>query len=241
MDRLILPEVDSTMNEAARSAARLLRPTWILALRQTAGRGRRGRDWRDPPGNFAATLVLRPEGGPAEAARHSFVAALALHDALAEVTGLPDLLSIKWPNDVLLNGGKVAGILLESGSAGGMTHLAIGIGVNLAHAPDRAEVEPHAMPPASVAGATGLRITPEEFLPPLARAFGHWLDQQGRWGFAAIRTAWLSRAARLGQVITARVGPRTLEGRFETIDETGALVLTTPAGREAIPAADVYF
>jgi BirA family biotin operon repressor/biotin-[acetyl-CoA-carboxylase] ligase len=105
----VLASVDSTMAEAARRAPTLAGPGWILALRQTAARGRRGRAWVMPPGNFAATLVYRPPGGPAEHALRSFAAALALADALDALTGRPDAVALKWPNDVLLHGGKLAG------------------------------------------------------------------------------------------------------------------------------------
>jgi len=241
--RHVLPEVDSTNAEAARLAPHLTQPTWILALRQTAGRGRRGRPWQDPPGNFAATLLMRPSGGPQDAALRSFVAALALHEALGAVIGPAGTLALKWPNDVLLNGGKVAGILLESlgGGAQGVSHLAIGIGVNLASAPDAAGLDPVTAPPVSVAGETGLAIAPEELLTFLAAAFARWEAQLATFGFGPIRTAWLARAARIGQTLTARTMTETIEGRFETIDETGALVLATAQGRRTVPAADVYF
>lgn len=238
----VLAEVDSTNAEAARLAPMLRQPTWIMAGRQTGGRGRRGRAWDTAEGNFAATLLMRPPGGPAEAALRSFVAALALHEALAALTGRPGALALKWPNDVLLNGGKVAGILLESlGPGREPGHLAIGIGVNLAAAPDRALLDPGATPPASVLGETGLRIAPRDLLDRLAPAFARWEAQLVTWGFGPVRTAWLARAARLGQRITARTMTETIEGTFDTVDEGGALVLTTPRGRRAIPAADVFF
>ncbi len=251
--RHVLPEVDSTNAEAARLAPQLTQPTWILALRQTAGRGRRGRVWQDPPGNLAATLVMRPPGGVQQAALRSFVAALALHEALGAVIGPAGRLALKWPNDVLLNGGKVAGILLESlggggpgqgagqGAGQGEVRLAIGIGINLAAAPEAAGLDPVTAPPVSVAGETGLRVAPEEMLPPLAAAFARWEAQLVTFGFGPIRTAWLARAARIGQTITARTMTETVEGRFETIDDSGALVLATPQGRRSLAAADIYF
>jgi BirA family biotin operon repressor/biotin-[acetyl-CoA-carboxylase] ligase len=240
--RHFLAEVDSTNSEAARLAPRLTQPTWILAGRQTAARGRRGRAWVAPEGNFFATLVMRPSGDPVVAAQRSFVAALALADALGAAVGPAAALSLKWPNDVLLNGGKVAGILLESaGTGGGVSHLAIGIGVNLVAAPPAEAVEPGAARPVSVMGETGLRLAPETLLDLLAPAFARWEAQLSTWGFAPLRTAWLAGAARLGQPITARTMTETIEGTFETIDEAGALVLRTPQGRRAIPAADVYF
>ena len=238
----MLGEVDSTNSEAQRLAPGLTQPTWILARRQTAARGRRGRAWVSPEGNFAATLVMRPNGDPAKAALRSFVAALALADALETVCGPGATITLKWPNDVLLNGGKVAGILLESaGSAGQVSHLAIGIGVNLIAAPPKEAVEEGALTPVSVQGETGIRIPPEEFLTYLAAAFARWEAQLSTYGFGPIRTAWLARAARLGQPIRARLTDETIEGTFETIAEDGELVLATSQGKRHIPAADVFF
>ncbi len=240
--RHILDRVDSTNAEAFRLAPHLSGPAWIMARRQEAGRGRRGRAWSDPPGNFAATLVLRPDGSPADVALLSFVAALALHEALIRLCGPQVNIALKWPNDVLLNGGKLSGILLESaGSGGKVTALAIGIGVNLAAAPDAAVVEPGALRPVSLLGETGMAVTPDEFLDALAVAFDQWWRQLRAYGFAPIRTAWLARAARLGQTITARTGTTETTGRFEGIDQTGALILMTPRGRQAIQAADIFF
>lgn len=238
--RRVLDEVGSTMEEAARIGPGLERPEWILARRQTRGRGRRGRAWTDPEGNFAATLVMRPEGGAAEVALRSFVAALALYDALALAVGRGSGLSLKWPNDVLLNGGKLAGILLESSGQGGrIGHLAIGIGVNLRNAPDR--VEQGAVGPVSLVGETGVRVDPEEFLDLLAPAYAQWEARFRAQGFAPIRAAWLARAARLGEAIVARTAREEWRGVFETVDERGNLVLSTADGRRAIAAAEVFF
>lgn len=240
--RHVLGRTDSTNAEAMRLAPGLSGPAWIMAREQTAARGRRGRAWAMPVGNFAATLVMRPKGGAADAARLSFVAALALDEALRAAAGPQARLAIKWPNDVLLNGGKVAGILLESaGSGAGVVALAIGIGVNLAAAPDPSALESGAMAPVSILGETGLSITPEEFLDLLAPAFARHLAQYETYGFAPIRTAWVARAARLGQPITARTGAAEFTGTFEGIDAEGALILMGAQGRRVIPAADVYF
>lgn len=228
------------MREAARQVATASGPTWILAHHQTAATGRRGRAWANPPGNFAATLLMRPEGGPAQAALRSFVAALALFDAFIAATGRTAPFALKWPNDVLLNGGKVAGILLESVGRDA-AHLAIGIGVNLAAAPTAALLEAGAVPPVSLAGETGARVTPGEFLDLLAPAFAAREAQFTTYGFAPIRAAWLQRAARLGEAITARTGTQTQTGTFETVDDSGHLILQTPQGRQAIAAAEVFF
>lgn len=236
----MLAEVDSTNAEAARIATSLAGPEWILALNQTASRGRRGRAWSFPKGNFAATLVLHPSEAPDVVALRSFVASLALYDAFIASGVQSHALALKWPNDVLLNGGKVAGILLESiGSGGGVGHLAIGIGVNLADAP--ADVEARAMRPVSLLSETGVSIGPEDFLDLLASAYARLEMQFTTYGFAPIREAWLARAAKLGEVITARTMNSETTGTFETVDEQGNLVLKTSQGRAAIAAADVFF
>jgi BirA family transcriptional regulator, biotin operon repressor / biotin---[acetyl-CoA-carboxylase] ligase len=240
--RHVLVSVDSTNSEAARLAPNLSGAAWILAGFQTAGRGRRGRPWTSPVGNFHATLVMRPLEAPEKVALRSFAAALALRDAFVAVTGLPQAFTLKWPNDVLLNGGKVAGILLESlGQGGGVAHLSIGMGVNLIAAPDVGQVEPGALRPVDLLGETGVRVTPEAFMDALAPAYARWEAQFVTYGFEPLRHAWLAHAARLGEVIRARTGTATHEGTFETVDAQGALILRTAAGRMAIPAAEVFF
>jgi BirA family biotin operon repressor/biotin-[acetyl-CoA-carboxylase] ligase len=240
--RRVLAEVESTNAEAARMAADFTGPTWIMAHNQTAARGRRGRGWANPAGNFAATLVLHPSEPPEQAALRSFVASLALYDAVVAVTGRVQGVSLKWPNDVLLNGGKLAGILLESAGHGPrLSHLAIGIGVNLRNAPDAGEVEEGALRPVSLLSETGADVSPEVFLDLLAQAYARHEAQFTTYGFGPIRTAWLDRAARFGEVITARTTQMEVTGTFETVDEAGNLVLTTRDTRHAIPAAEVFF
>lgn len=240
--RHALASVDSTNAYAISLAPGLSGPAWVIAGEQTAGRGRRGRPWTSPPGNFYGSLIFRPEGTADRAALRSFVAALALHEACAELTGVPQAFALKWPNDVLLNGGKLAGILLESSSAGaGVSHLVIGIGVNLIGAPPPEAVEAGAVPPVSLLGETGIRVPPERFATCLAAAFARWEAVFTTEGFAPIRAAWLARAARLGEAIRARTGTTERRGIFETIDDSGALILTVDGRREVIPAAEVFF
>jgi BirA family biotin operon repressor/biotin-[acetyl-CoA-carboxylase] ligase len=228
--------LDSTNAEALRrAAAGETGPLWILARRQTAARGRRGRAWSAPMGNFGASLLFRPEGAPA---LRSFVAALGLFDAMVAVTGRPELFTLKWPNDVLLSGRKLAGILLETGAGG---TLIVGVGVNLAGAPDPEALEPDALRPISLREATGVAIAPEELLDLLAPAIDAWERRLAAEGFAPLRAAWLARAARLGEALVARLPGRSITGRFETVDESGALVLATASGRLALPAADIQF
>ena len=238
---LSFDEVTSTLDIAREQAAQHPTATWFTATRQTASRGRRGRPWVAPVGNFYGTLSL-PCNDPEMASLRSFVAALAVDDALRTVMGDGPKLALKWPNDVLLNGGKVAGILLESLVVQGqMWGVAVGIGVNLIAAPDMTQVEDGAVYPVSVKGESGVDVTPDGFLKHLAPAFALWDRQLTTYGFAPIRTAWLARAARLGETITARLPNENVTGRFDTVDENGYLVLNTAKGPRNIAAADVFF
>lgn len=243
VEALVLDTVDSTNAHALRLAPTRSAPLWVLGREQSAGKGRRARAWASPRGNFHASLLQHPTEPAAEVALRSFAAALALREALVGLTGLAQAFTLKWPNDVLLNGGKVAGILLESAGAPGgrIAHLVIGLGVNLIAAPDPALIEPGATPPVTLLAETGLRITPETLLAHLAPAYAGWEARFQAQGFAPLRTAWLAHAARLGETITARTGTAMHQGRFETLDSSGALILATPQGRLTIPAAEVFF
>ena len=236
-DRRVYDSLDSTLNEAARLVPTLAGPTWILALEQTAARGRRGRAWSTPRGNFAATLVMARPEDPGTAALRSFVTSLALYEALVAVTGRPGDFALKWPNDVLLKGGKLAGILLESLGA----HLVIGIGVNLAHAPPAGALEPGALRPVTLVGEGATRIAPEDFLDTLATAYALREAQFRAHGFAPIRRTWLEHAARRGERIRARTMRDEITGIFEDVDARGHLILRTEQGRVPIAAADVFF
>ncbi len=226
------------MAEAVRRARDLERPTWIVARHQTAARGRRGRTWQNPPGNFAATLIWQPDATPAEAALRTFTASNALCVALADK--VPEAqLSLKWPNDVLLSGGKVAGILLESsGAAERLNWLAVGFGVNLVEAP--MGLHDAVVPPACLRDA-GIDFAVDELLARLAGAMAEGEALLEREGFGPVRDAWLSRAARLGETLTARTGTAEITGIFETLNEAGELVLRTSTGQVAISAGDVFF
>jgi len=231
--------IDSTNEEAKRlGVAGQSGPIWISAARQTAGRGRRGRVWESPTGNLAATLLLRPGKPAAECAQLSFVAAIATSDMLADFASGTDF-RVKWPNDVLAHGRKIAGILLESASQGGdpPQWLAIGIGVNLATYPEGTD-----HPATSLARLTAAPPLPDDALLHLAANFAKWYEIWRGEGFATIRNAWLVRAAGLGKRIVARLSQEETSGVFEGIDDTGALLLREGTSRvRAIPAGEVFF
>ena len=232
--------LDSTNAEAARLAsAGAALPFWLTADIQTAARGRRGRAWSAPQGNFSgsAALWVGPEAG--QAALRSFTAALALAEALQDLGVPASELSLKWPNDVLWRGRKLAGILLESTRVRDRLLLVVGIGVNLAEAPPAEVLEPTAHAPAALAPAH--RISPAELMPALADHFARWDRVLDTHGFAPAREAWLARAARIGQQVTARLSGATVSGRMITVDDSRAIVLDTATGRRHLPAADIFF
>ena len=236
---LAFDEIDSTNAEARRRAeAGEIGPLWITAARQSAGHGRRGRAWETGAGNLAATLLMVTDKPPAEAAQISFVAALAVA-GLGRIYLAADLIRLKWPNDVLVGGRKVAGILVESGRRDdGRLWLAMGIGVNLASPPVAAE-----RPATSFADhAFAPPPTPQLALTQLAGAFAGWLGVWETQGFAPIAEAWTQRAYGLGETCIARLGFETVEGVAEGLDSDGALRLRLADGAiRRITAGDVFF
>lgn len=237
-DLIARDRVDSTSLELRRLVSNLTKPTWMIAETQTAPKGRRGRAWTHPAGNFAASLLLRPKEDKSLWALRSFTAALALHHALVELTDLPESYGLKWPNDVLLNGGKVAGILLEAADD---DTLILGIGVNLIVAPGAEHVEPKAVRPVSVLAETGKCLSPRVLLEHVAAHFAALETALTTEGFAPIRAAWLSHAARIGAEIQVRLPNQTLSGIFTTIDSDGQLVLSGTDETRHIAAGDVFF
>ena len=233
--------LDSTNAEARRRAeAGDFGPAWIHALEQTAGRGRRGRPWQGGGGNLAATLLTPIDQLPAEAAQVSFVAAVALCETVNALAG-PTASRLRWPNDLYVAGGKAAGILLESGPRpGGGVWLAVGIGVNLASAPPRDQVE---RPATALADLPSFQPpSPAAFLALLAERFESWQQVWSREGFAPVAAAWTRLADGLGGPCTARLPDRTLSGVAEALDGDGALRLRLDSGETVrITAGDVFF
>jgi BirA family biotin operon repressor/biotin-[acetyl-CoA-carboxylase] ligase len=178
-----------------------------------------------PRGNLYASLLLRPKVGLAEAATISLVAALALGDALARVAEEEEVVAVKWPNDVLLDGAKVAGILLEAVEEGGRcAWLIVGLGVNVGSAPSDL---PYA---ATSLAAAGIAVTPDELLRLWLAELRYRLNAWEANGFAAMRQDWLERAHGLGGTARLRLGDELVTGRFADLDTDGAVLLENELG-----------
>jgi BirA family biotin operon repressor/biotin-[acetyl-CoA-carboxylase] ligase len=229
--------IGSTNSEAlARLRAGERGPCWIAARAQTAGRGRRGRTWSTAEGNLAATLLTVVKGALPVVATLGFVAGLTMRRALADCTqGLK--ISLKWPNDVLIDGGKVGGILLESEVLNDGIGIAVGFGVNVVSAPSETPF------PATSLDARGQSVGAEHLFAALSDA---WVGYFARWdegrGLEIIRQDWLACAEGVGRAVSIQTGEGTLTGVFQTLDERGRLILRTESG-ELVPitAGDVYF
>lgn len=225
-----LDEVGSTNSEAMRLAGEgTPSGTWVVAGRQSAGRGRSGRPWISPPGNFHASLILRNVSPLEKAAQLALVSGVAVHAAVQAVAGdvLTDELELKWPNDIFLGRRKLGGILVESSvSRRDQGALAVvGIGLNLAHHPDIADR------PATDLGAHGAAIAPIKLLPSLDQSMQEWISKwESGQGFAAVREAWLARSLPPGTGLTVNSGQIALTGAFAGLDPEGALLLMAPTG-----------
>lgn len=228
--------VGSTNDEArALAAAGAPHGTIVSARRQDAARGRRGRAWSAPEGNLYCSAILRPQVPFNRAGELTFVVGVAVADAVASFGLEPKL---KWPNDVQIAGDKMCGILLEAAIAPGRSvdWIVAGIGVNVAHHPQLADYN------ATSLHAAGARdATVEALLERLVAALDRRLAEWRAGGFDATRAAWLARAVGLGARIKVRLETETLEGVFEQIDSSGALILRTDTGRHSITAGDVFF
>ncbi|MEL3891213.1 biotin--[acetyl-CoA-carboxylase] ligase [Ferrovibrio sp. MS7] len=237
-------EIDSTNEEIRRQAeSGAAEGLVVTARRQTAGRGRRGRAWDSPEGNLFVSVLLKPRRPAHEAATLSFLVSLCVAEAVLEAApALQGRISCKWPNDVLIDGAKLSGILLESrtaqgaGQGGGLLdHLIVGIGVNLVWNPADTPY------PATNLAVLGVAETPESFLPRLLGRLGFWYDRWQDEGFAPVRQAWLGLAQGVGKPAVARLGTEEVRGRFIALDEGGGLILELADGsRRTITAGDVF-
>ncbi|WP_431305436.1 biotin--[acetyl-CoA-carboxylase] ligase [Sediminicoccus sp. BL-A-41-H5] len=223
-----LPSTQSLLTERAErgEAAGLA----ILARRQTAGRGRAGRAWNSQAGNLHISILIRPMASARDIAGYALLAAVALHDA-ARHHAPGRALTLKWPNDLMESGAKLAGILSEAAldERGGIAHLIFGIGVNLAHAP---VVEGRAV---AALGA----IPPEDVAATLLERLAHWLALREAGGFAPIRAAWMERGPERGSRMTLRHGDKPVTGSYEGLAEDGGLLLATAGGPMVFHAGEV--
>jgi BirA family transcriptional regulator, biotin operon repressor / biotin---[acetyl-CoA-carboxylase] ligase len=212
-------------------------PLWLTARQQIAGRGRRGSQWISEPGNLFATLLLWDPAPADDAAQLSFVAALAVHDAVIErALTLPAKLELKWPNDVLYGNAKLAGILIESETFDQKLAVAIGIGVNCAHHPAQTS-----FPATDLAGA-GVAISAADLFAALSGTMMRRLNQwrHGK-GFTVIRSDWLKRAMGVGGEMLVRLPGGEVAGRFEALDDRGRLLLRIADGNlQTVTAGDVF-
>lgn len=232
---LNLDDVDSTNEEARRLIEAGERgPLWIVATRQTKGRGRLGREWISAPGNFYGSFVCGDVPEARVAAELGFVTGVALIRALRAATGR-DVFRLKWPNDLLLDGAKLGGVLLECLNAATHPVAIIGVGVNIAQAPEGLPY-PAARLNSLGAGAPGVDAFFAQFAGALSEALDVWAGGQG---FSRIREEWLSSAAGIGETIRVALAKETLDGRFESIDASGRLVLAIGDERRVIEAGDV--
>ena len=221
--------VPSTM-DAARALAIAGAPhgTAVMAREQTGGRGRNGRTWLSPPGNLYATILLRPDGLPHQAPQLAFVVALAVAEAVDQAAGLGT--ELKWPNDVMRGGAKLAGILLERLDDGAVL---AGVGVNIRHAP---RDMPYAV---TSLAALGCEREPDDVLAALMHALEDEWTGWIRQGFSWVLARWAARGPAVGAELSVRVGDQVTAGRFGGLRADGALLLDSVAGRRAIVAGDV--
>lgn len=208
----------------------------VLALVQTAGRGSRGRAWTAPSGNLNLSLLLRPGGSVAAAGQWALLAGVAVADALAPYAGEPGALQLKWPNDLLLRGGKLAGILIDAADVSGrIDWIVLGIGVNVAHRP--------ALPdrPTACLAEAGATPAPEPLARAILASLARWRGTAAVAGFAAVRAAWSARAQPLGTPLSIVSGSRRFEGRFAGLADDGALLLETEEGTRALQTGEILF
>jgi BirA family transcriptional regulator, biotin operon repressor / biotin---[acetyl-CoA-carboxylase] ligase len=229
----VYPELPSTADLLAeRAAAGEPEGLAVLALRQTAGRGRAGRSWASPVGNLYLSLLLRPATSARDAAQWSLLAGVALIEAASAILPDPSALSLKWPNDLLLGGAKCAGILVETSLAsdGSLAWLSLGIGVNLAVAP--------ALPDRPTAHFNAAEA-PEPFACRLLERLDHWRALAHQQGFTPVRAAWERRGPPAGAMITVRQPSGSLTGRFAGLAEDGALLLQVQETTRRITTGEV--
>ncbi len=232
-----LDTVGSTNDEALlRAAAGDAGKLWLVSSEQTGGRGRRGRHWSSPPGNLYASLLLIDPAPMARLAELGFVAGVAIASALAGLDAAAGAFALKWPNDLVSDGAKFTGLLLETRPIGGRLAVVVGFGVNC-----RSHPQNLAYPTTDLSTILARDVEPADIFAPLSKSVAQFLQVWDRGdGFARIREAWLGFAAGLGKPIRVDTGMRVHIGLFESIDTQGRLVLRSDEGLVKIEAGDVF-
>lgn len=228
--------VGSTNEEAAKRAeAGAAEGLIVSASQQVSGRGRRGRRWQSPPGNAYSSVILRPDCAPLQAAQLGFVVSLAVAEAVGGYLPPHCTARLKWPNDVLIDGAKIAGILLESSAvaADKVAYVIVGVGINVAYHPPLGDT-PY---PTTSLQALGATVEAAEVLQAYWAALAAGVERWRRLGFGPVREQWLALAANLGQPIEVKLGKEHVRGIFQRLDESGALILAMPEGGERRIAA----
>tara|TARA_R110002094_G_scaffold141691_4_gene132211 strand:- start:6895 stop:7587 length:693 start_codon:yes stop_codon:yes gene_type:complete len=202
---------------------------------QSSGRGRHGREWVSPEGNLFATIAFRPERKLAELGLYAYVTALALYDAVLHYdAGRAAQVALKWPNDLMVNDQKAAGILMEHYSHQGGDYLLIGLGVNLASAPEGKSVLAQCF--------GGVEIESCDFLKTFLTTFDVWDQRLSSGGAGEVTAAWQDKAWRLEQSITAKLGDKRYQGKFDSIDDIGSMIIQLENGtKRRITAGQLYF
>jgi BirA family biotin operon repressor/biotin-[acetyl-CoA-carboxylase] ligase len=236
----VFDEIDSTILEARRRAERgAFAPVWLIAKRQTAGRGRRGRSWASLEGNLSATFLFATAAPPAQIALLGFAAGVAIAESFEAIIGAGRV-TLKWPNDVYIDMAKAAGIMLDSGALGqSAAWAALAFGVNLAAAPH--DIDQAAISLRDVLAPDAPAPEPIEFLRTLRPRLEGWSARIEGEGFEPLRRAWLPRAHGLGQTARILQGEASLEGRVAGLSPRGELELDTAEGRRLVAAGDVIF
>ena len=237
--QLVMRDVVDSTNIVARTLAveeNAKHGTVVVAARQESGRGRRGKSWISPPGNVYCSAVLRPDCTIAAATQLSFVAALSVADTISSLGGSDLDVWCKWPNDVYIGIGKVAGILLEcEGSAGTPEFVILGIGINVTSHPLDTP-----FPTTSLKSQGCGTVDAVDAVETLLHHFAEWSDRWQKDGFAPIRTAWLDLTKGKGKPLTVRLGAETVKGTFNDLDQDGALIVGAGGGIRRITAGEVF-
>jgi BirA family biotin operon repressor/biotin-[acetyl-CoA-carboxylase] ligase len=225
-------------NETAKQRAEggCAHATVIWADEQTAGHGRYGRPWHSPPGNLLFSVVLRPSVAVSRGVEVGFLVAVIVAECLVEALPRSARVALKWPNDVQVDGAKVAGVLPEAGTSDmTLNWIVVGVGLNLAHAPTGTPY------PATSLRAHGVAMTPEQALRAFLARLEYWLPRWEKEGFGTVRDAWLTYAPGLGTEVTVTMGDRQQRGVFNGLDVDGAMLLATANGTRRISAGEVAF